>query len=673
MALGSASVFAQTQPAPAQTVPQDEITVTATKDQERAIDALASVNVVNRTEIRQLQAQRIGSILNQLPNVETNENQRDPATAINIRGLQDFGRVAVTVDGARQNFQTSGHNANGVFYLDPAFLKSIDITRGPVANVYGSGAIGGVVSFETVDPRDILLPGERFATELGATGVFGRQSGLYASALAALRANEILETMAGVSYKRLGDYKDGDGNSVRDTGQDLRSAIGKIVINPGNGHQLKLSGQYQKYDFAAFGTGDSSSIRRQTELTTTTATAKYTFSQPDNPWVNLSANAYITSTDERQFRLTGTAATLFQPRSFTITTSGFDINNTSRFQFGEALLSVTYGGDYFQDKVTTKDNAGSADKFTPSGMRTVYGGFVQGHLKWRMIDVIAAGRYDGYELSGNGNSSDGSRFSPKITVGVTPITGIQFYGTYAEGYRAPSTTETLISGTHPAPADFVFIPNPNLRPEIGHTLEGGVNVKYDDLFMAGDKLRAKATVFRNDVDDYIDGVQSFGPLCGAPIPNACKGSFYTYMNKSNARITGAEGEVAYDARRWFFSLAGAVTRGDADDATTGKRAPLSSIYPSKIVVGGGVRFFDEKLLLGARVSFVGAQNRVPTGFTPSKEFQLVDLYGSYQFTPDTRAFFQVDNLGDVRYKRYRDTEYSPGIVAKVGFSTRFGS
>ena len=54
-----------------------------------------------------------------MPGVSTEENADDPATAINVRGLQDFGRVAVTIDGARQNFQRSGHNANGMFYFEP--------------------------------------------------------------------------------------------------------------------------------------------------------------------------------------------------------------------------------------------------------------------------------------------------------------------------------------------------------------------------------------------------------------------------------------------------------------------------------------------------------------------------------------------------------------------------
>ena len=83
----------------------------------------------------------------------------DPGMAVNIRGMQDFGRVAVVIDGARQNFQRTGHQADGLVYMEPELLAGVDVVRGPVANIYGSGAIGGVVSMRTIDSHDILQPG----------------------------------------------------------------------------------------------------------------------------------------------------------------------------------------------------------------------------------------------------------------------------------------------------------------------------------------------------------------------------------------------------------------------------------------------------------------------------------------------------------------------------------
>jgi hemoglobin/transferrin/lactoferrin receptor protein len=81
----------------------DTITVAASKTEERAIDALAPVSVVTLEQIQGLQPNRLADIFYNVPGVSFQDRGDDPATAINIRGLQDFGRVAVVVDGARQN------------------------------------------------------------------------------------------------------------------------------------------------------------------------------------------------------------------------------------------------------------------------------------------------------------------------------------------------------------------------------------------------------------------------------------------------------------------------------------------------------------------------------------------------------------------------------------------
>jgi hemoglobin/transferrin/lactoferrin receptor protein len=665
-AFAAVPVLAQDREAPRAAPPTqaattlDEITVTATRTEERAVDALAGVSLTTRQEIRARDPQRIGTVLNAAPGVATQENANDPATSVNVRGLQDFGRVAVTVDGARQNFQRSGHNANGAFYLDPAFVRIIDVTRGPVANIYGSGAIGGVVSFETIGPRDVLKPSERWGVELNGSGLAGRQTGFSGSAIGAVRPADWFAAMAGFSFRDLGSYRDGAGLLVPGSSSELRSGIGKIEITPAEGHRLALGGQRQRYDFSG-GLGTALAPTRSSDVTTTNLTARYSLSRPDLPWLNLNAGLYTTETDTRQVRLSGTAAQIGARRGFNIVTSGFDVNNTSRFDLGGPSFALTYGVDGFEDKVKTFDNepGAASNLFTPSGKRIVYGGFVQGALKWGLFDAIAAARYDAYELSSATVSSSGERVSPKVTLGVTPLAGLQFYGAYAEGYRAPAITETLVEGLHPPPATFRFLPNPALRPEVGRTIEAGVNLKYDDALVAGDRLRGKLSVFRNDVRDFIDGVALPRPL---PF-----GSFQ-YQNVAQARLTGVEGELIYDARRWFASVSGSSARGT--NRTNGQ--PLGSVYPDKLAVGGGLRLLDEKLTLSARVTMVAAQERVPVGTPTSKAYALVDLQASYEIAPDARAFISLENVGDVRYQRYRDGDRSPGFVGKLGFSTRFG-
>lgn len=651
--------------------PLDEITVTATKQEERAVDALAAVSVRTREDLRRDQTQRIGSTLSQIPGVTSQENPNDPATAVNIRGLQDFGRVAVTVDGARQNFQRSGHNANGAFFLDPAFVRTIDVTRGPVANIYGTGAIGGVVSFETVGPGDILRPGERYAAEFAGTRIGASQSGWFGSGIGAIRPNDSVAALLGFAFRNTGNYRNGIGTVVQDSGQNLATGLGKVEITPADGHQLSFGGQYQEYDFAN-GIGTATQPRRQNDVRTDTLTARYNFSRPDMPWLNVAATAYTTGTDTDQRRISGTAAQRLQTRYFRIRTNGVDVNNTAKFDYGATTMDVTVGADAFQDRVQTQDIFSNGDETTPSGRRSVYGGFIQNHLRWSSIDVIAAARFDGYELTDGRVTSDGTWVSPKLTVGWTPLAGFQFYGTYAEGYRAPAITETLVEGLHPAPAAFVFIPNPNLRPEVGRTIEAGLNLKFDDVLRQGDRLRGKFAAFRNDVTDYIDGIYlDPGAACGSPVPGACADATFTYVNVSKARLTGFEAEVAYDARAWYVGLVGSTIRGD--DLTLG--VPLQSIYPDRLAINGGIRLLDEKLVLGGRITFVAAQDRLPASAQTlaSKAYTLLDLNASYAVTADSRAFVSLDNVTDVRYRRYRDGDDSPGFTARFGFTTRFGT
>ena len=180
----------------------------------------------------------------------------------------------------------------------------------------------------------------------------------------------------------------------------------------------------------------------------------------------------------------------------------------------------------------------------------------------RWLEAIGAVRYDNYSLESAANSSGGDHISPKATVGITPVDGLTVYGTIAEGYRAPAVTETLVAGPHPPfavgfPNLFTLLPNPGLQPEVGRTKEIGLNVKYDGVFVAGDKLRAKVNVFRNDVSNFIELV-NFGPpvtFCPAPFPGCPpvprivinSTSLAQYQNIGEGRIEGIEFEGNYDA------------------------------------------------------------------------------------------------------------------------------
>src|SRR5262245_17040670 len=95
------------------------LVVTATRTGQNAYDTLAPSTGISRERLQlEEQGGSVADILTLVPGVTTQTTASDPGTGVNIRGLQDFGRVNVMIDGARQNFQKNGHEANGTFYFD---------------------------------------------------------------------------------------------------------------------------------------------------------------------------------------------------------------------------------------------------------------------------------------------------------------------------------------------------------------------------------------------------------------------------------------------------------------------------------------------------------------------------------------------------------------------------
>ena len=705
----------------------DALTIVATKTEEKAIDALAPVSVINQSTIQMIDPKRINELFYNVPGVTFQDRGDSPESAISIRGLQDFGRVAVIVDGARQNYQRTGHNANGSFYLEPELLAGIDVVRGPTANIYGSGAIGGVVSFRTKDVNDILRPGEKFGTDFG--GSFGSNSArALGSAFSAVRAGPNVDFMAGGTLRTQSDFKDGKETEIANTANHVGTAISKLTIRPWEGHEFKFGSIFQedRYNIGQYNRGatttataplaiQGSSVYR-TEANNYTGTAKWHYFKPEDKLFDWDANVYWNRVDDDQVKIYNNRITvggnpptcsLANPgnnisgcvgdqRGYLLDTIGFDVNNTSRFDFGDLRNAITLGADGFQDDVTTTEGKGNSNITTPGGVRNVSGAFAQwkaNYANW--LEVVGAVRYDQYKLESFNTTSEGDRLSPKITISVTPFRGFTPYVSYAEGYRAPSITETLIAGAHatgggPALFNypngttglFCFLPNPALRPEVGKTKEAGINLKYDSVLSQGDSVRGKFNLFRNDLEDYIELTPSTPvfTVFGGPFSQ-----FYQYQNIPNAHIQGFEAETFYDAGGWFIGVTGQIQRGYNDVTNKG----LVNIQPDKISTTVGVRSSDRKVTLaGTWVSAAANQHIDQVNYIPSTSYELLNLYLTYQPTKDLWFNFSVDNALDRYYRPYAIartadststqndilwTSPPPGIVYKAALRVHFGA
>lgn len=645
------------------------ITATSGKTGRDPYATPAATSTITADEIEQFGNRNIDDALRATPGTFTRDNPQNPGLAVNIRGLEGSGRVNMMIDGVRQNFRFTGHEAQGFAYIDPAFLAGIDISRGAVSGVGGAGALAGAANLRTYNIEDLLTDGKTYGGF--ATASFGNnRSGWSEAALGAYRVNDSIAFLGGISKKDPGNYKNGNGEVVPYTESDLVSGIFKTEITPNDEHSLKLSGILYNNDFIANSYDQS--------VTAQTYSANYAYT-PGNDLIDFRANVYYNDIkmkyDKSPVIPGGGSASgrVIDDKGF-----GFDVSNTSNFDLGAVAVTSNYGVEYFSDDYdVVNSRLAPSSGVNGSGKSATTSVFNATKLTYGIADLTLGLRYDRFDLKGNGqvsagnplgmpagpysvDSSDG-RINPSVTFALNPVDWLQPYVKYAETSRSPTVNETFVGGTHPGGgAPQFFFPNPFLEPEISKGWEVGANIKVDDLLTAGDSFRLRADYFNNDVDNYITA-NFIGGTHFANVPGTTK-------------VQGIELEGAYDAGFVFANVSYTHTESDLPSQVNGFGA--QSYLPDDIFTATlGARFLeDHRLTIGGRLyavseSYIGEINVAP-GQSPYQEgYELVDIFTNYKFENGFELTASVLNVFDKEYTPALST--SPSITVDTGRGRTF--
>lgn len=639
----------------------DKVVVSASQREQDAIDALDNVVGLDKKDIDRLEASSATQLLNQIPGVNASATGDDPGAVVNVRGLQEYGRVVVTIDGVRQDFGRPSHAGNGSFYIDPDMLKAVTVIRGPVAGIYGSGGIGGSISFETIDARDFLDKDEKWAIGLKG-GYESNGDALLGHTTAAFRITDKADILVSTSNRHSDDSKDGSGNKILYSGQRSDSQLVKGSFRPQEGHELKWGWLRYNADYDSSRSAGSRSPTLSVDDTNTntyTGNVRYSFKSPTNPFINLQVEAYRSVTETDQTRLSDAENRLYRVR-----TNGWSLKNQSLLSSSQWDHIFSYGVDgYHLEGTSTHNNFGE-------GQTKSWGGYAQWESNYNdWLQMIGALRYDHYSLEGADRDQvtrkkSKSRVSPRLTLGITPVEDITTYITYAEGYRAPSIAEVFRGGGHGSLT--THIPNFDLEPETASTIELGINHKKDALFTADDALRTKFSVYHTHVKDYID----------REYLTINKRRYTQFQNKGKVRLRGVELDSRYDNGNYYGHVNGSFTSISSYDGRPLNNAPLK-----RIALTLGARSLDKQWDYGARWTLTGSTERTSETAPRSASYQLVDLYSSWKPNKAVTVSFGVDNLFNKTY-----TDPQAGYVAnnpsswqgrgrsvKVNVGWRYGS
>ncbi|MEA3169457.1 MAG: hemoglobin/transferrin/lactoferrin receptor protein [Pseudomonas sp.] len=699
-----------------------QVTISATRNEQDVSSVPSTVTVQDRQALDRQNVNTLRELVRYEPNVSVGgAGTRASNAGYNIRGI-DGDRILTQVDGVEvpDNFFNGPYAKTRRNYVDPEIVKRVEILRGPASALYGSSAIGGAVSYFTLDPDDIIKPGQDVGARL-KTGYSSADDSWLTSGTVAGRVQDV-DGLLHLSQRNGHEMESYDGNNATGlarTGanpEDARTTnvLAKLGWNYGDDNRLGLT--YEKFkddrdvnlknavggpftggrgfNFYRARSGNDTITRERFGIEN-----RFALDSPIADHIKTRLNYQIAKTDQTTAeiyqpsrRVLRTRETLYEEKQWV-----FDAQLDKAFSLGETDHQMTYGTTLKQQKVTgsregaasclaigggctaigaPSPSAGDSVKKSsdfPDPTINTYSLFVQDQITWNKWTFLPAVRYDYTQLKPKLtqeflNTVDPNRIydhsnAEKTWHRVTPKFGLTYaltdHYTWFGQYAEGFRTpsaKALYGRFENLNEGYTVEPNPNLKPESSKGVETGIRGNFDEGSF-------DIAVFYNKYRDFIDEDAS---VAGGTVQQ------FEANNIKHATIKGieAKGRLNLDA---FGAPQGLYTQGSVG-YTYGRNddngEPLNSVNPLKGVFGLGY----EQTQYGALVSWtlVKKQNRVdsttfhaPDGSTsaPFKTpgFGIVDLTGYYKVTNDVTINGGLYNLTDKKYWNWDDVRSYDGV------------
>ena len=660
--LTAAAALILINPLPAQAEKKESATivVTATRTENKLTDLPAFVSEVSRDAIEERQASAISEITEGLSGVDFGGGPRSAGEIPTIRG-QYGNHIILMVDGARRN-DRSGVGILSPLVIDPDMLDRVEVVRGPISSLYGSGGLGGVMALHTLSATDLLKEGQRFGGEVrGGTEsaddsrhlhfrLFGR-SGAFDGLVAA-------------THRTWDDLAQGGGGTLKPNDGDSDSLLAKIGIQPSEQLRFELSHHYaEEQSLRPNNPQGNNDFPMVQDNSTRLNEDRFKLERfAPNGERSVAGTLYHTVTERSADA--NPDASLPATRSETDTLGG-DLQHTLHL----GKHRITYGGDLYRDKQTARSDS-APNGVQPDGEQTAYGLFIQDEMDlddaWKLIPSLRGDRYTTHKRDDTQPDTDDSHLSPKLALHwqTTPSLGI--YTSYGEAFRAPSLNEMYqsLSGNNYFAN---FEPNTDLEPETSRSLELGGRYAREGLFSTDDHASLAIAIYREWVDDLIESavVGSYvHPFIG-PRP------ILQYQNVSNAKRWGLELEGDYVQGPWDWHLA--YTRIRAKDEDSGEH--LFS-PPDQLNLQARYWLTDYDISLLWNTTATAAQDYDSNIERRRPGWARHDLFLSWTPEGSLRIDIGVENLTDKRYASYQSANayaltYEKGRSLKATVSWRF--
>jgi vitamin B12 transporter len=597
------------------------IVVTATR-LPTPVTNTTDVHVIDAKDIQALQLSFAADALATIPGLSVTSGGQFGLTSVSMRGAPT-DKTLVLIDGVPVNDASQPEGGFDFAGLDLADVSRIEVLSGPQASLWGSNAIGGLISITTREPNGVRLDAE--TGSYGTThlsGAVGRVTDQWAFGLTAsdfgatgVSAADTRNNYAPYGYPGL---RNTEPDGFRDVtfGVNGRYALTSAIELDGQLRYMKSHTDIDGYP-AAYGYvfADTHDVANSESLLGVLR------AKIDGP---LGVHQELSFSDDHLKR--GDIGDSF-PGGYGYV-AGRQVYRWTAEKGGPSDPVAVEGG---VERESDRASLSTGDSFNLGN----WAGFIVG--RWRptaALTTTASVRYDKPDLYGGVATGHAD--------GVYELgAGFNLSASIGQGFKTPTISETACDFCFPAG------PSTGLRPEHALGYDLGLGWRSPD-----GRFSLKATGYGLDIRDEIIYSDTYP---------------YRYVNLSRTRTRGAEleGQAQLGAG---FRLKGSYSYTDAKDVDSGVqllRVPRNS---------GSAALLWERGPLDAAFTVRSESDQADTGLdglTPLSRpgFTVANLAGGYALTNHVRLTVRVENLANSHYQQ----EYGygePGRAVYVGVHFR---
>jgi hemoglobin/transferrin/lactoferrin receptor protein len=685
----------------------ERITVTATAAPVAVGDATATVSVIDAGEIERQGARDIKDLVRYEPGVSVrNQPGRFGLSGFNIRGL-DGNRVLVRVDGVRvaDGFAIGGFSNAGRDAVDIDTLKQVEILRGPASSLYGSSALGGVVSFVTKDPQD-YLGGDDVAALRGKAGYGSVDDGKFGGFTGAWRSGGFSALMhwthrTGSEPGNQGEVATRDATRTVNNPQDYDddALLLKGVLDLGGSDLLRgtLEGTRGRTDTDVLSALGSSRQGASTIVVESLAgidraqrhrsSLEWELGERDwferarlHAYVQRSTNTQDTIEDRTTIAASGASTPITRERRFEFDQDLTGIEAAFRHDFTTGTLAhrLTWGAEWLRTDTAQLRNGIQRNRITgvttnvvppdvfpvrdfPLSETTETALYIEDEITLLdgRLSLVPGLRWDRFDLEPQSDpifaadnpgivpvAIDESNLSPRLGAAWTFDSGWSLHANYAEGFRAPPYNDANIGFTN-LQFGYTALPNPDLESESSRGVELGLRWRGSAGFVA-------LTAYRNEYEDFIESLRPLG------VDPQTRLLVFQSQNVDEVTIEGAELRAAWRLGTTWKALEGfefnaalAAARGTDEVADQ----PLNSVDPHQVVAG--LRYNANDARWNAELILTAGRRQTRVDETLGEQFRppgyaVLDLIGQYRINEALRLDLGLYNLADRKYWEWAD-------------------